>query len=74
MHTGTVILLWPIVRCQGEPLQSYETNGGAESHIQLVEDPTLEQVAAPEESHDSEGSLHWNGPSTERISAHGRDP
>lgn len=37
-----------------------EVNGAAESHLQSVENPMLEQVAAPEEDRDTEGRAHWS--------------
>lgn len=55
------ILLRPVVRWQGELLQPIEINGGAESHLQPIADPMSEQIAAPEGSCDSGGSLLWRG-------------
>ncbi|GAB0190877.1 AN1-type zinc finger protein 5-like [Grus japonensis] len=42
---------------QAVPLQPMEVNGGADIHLQPVEDPTLEQVDAPEGGCDPVGSL-----------------
>ena len=49
----------PIVR-QAVPLQPLEVHGGADIHLQPVEDPTLEQVEAPEGGYDPVGSLRWS--------------
>ncbi|GAB0179552.1 AN1-type zinc finger protein 5-like [Grus japonensis] len=45
---------------QAVPLQPMEVGGGADIHLQPVEDPTPEQVDAPEGSCDPMGSLHWS--------------
>ena len=37
-----------------------EVNGGADNHLQLMEDPTPEQVDAPEGGCDPVGSLCWS--------------
>ncbi|GAB0208767.1 AN1-type zinc finger protein 5-like [Grus japonensis] len=41
---------------QAVPLQPMEINGGADIHLQPIEDPTLEQVEAPEGGCDLVGS------------------
>lgn len=55
---GVETPLQPVVRWQAVSLQSMEVNGEADIHLQLKEKPMPEQVAAPKEAHDSEGSLH----------------
>ncbi|GAB0186948.1 EH domain-containing protein 4 [Grus japonensis] len=45
---------------QAVPLQPVEVHGEAVIHLQPVEDPTLEQVEAPEGGCDAVGSLQWN--------------
>ncbi|GAB0180756.1 AN1-type zinc finger protein 5-like [Grus japonensis] len=45
---------------QAVPLQPMEDDGGADIHLQPVEDPTPEQVEAPEECCDLEGNLRWS--------------
>ena len=40
---------------QAVPLQPMEVNGGADIHLQPMEDPMPEQVAGPREGHDSVG-------------------
>ncbi|GAB0205881.1 acid sphingomyelinase-like phosphodiesterase 3b [Grus japonensis] len=45
---------------QAVPLQPMEGHGGADIHLQLVEDPTPEQVEAPEGGCDPVGSPHWS--------------
>ncbi|GAB0204275.1 AN1-type zinc finger protein 5-like [Grus japonensis] len=45
---------------QAVPLQPMEVNGGADIHLQPAEDPTLEQVDAPEGGRDPMGSPHWS--------------
>ena len=47
--------LQPMVRWQAVPLQPMEVSGGADAHLQAVEDPTQEQVDTPKEGHDSMG-------------------
>ncbi|GAB0183513.1 AN1-type zinc finger protein 5-like [Grus japonensis] len=42
------------------PLQTMEVNGGADIHLQPMEDPTPEQVEAPERGCDPMGSLRWS--------------
>ena len=61
--TGAEILLQPMVKTmvrQAVPLQSREVNGGADIHLQPMEDPTPEQVDAPEGGCDPVGSLCWS--------------
>ncbi|GAB0179523.1 hypothetical protein GRJ2_000417600 [Grus japonensis] len=41
-------------------LQPMEADGGADIHLQPVEDPMLEQVEAPERRSDPAGSPHWS--------------
>ena len=43
---GAEIPLQPVVRGQAVSLQPMEVNGGADIHLQPVEDPTPEQVDA----------------------------
>ncbi|GAB0206886.1 hypothetical protein GRJ2_003154200 [Grus japonensis] len=45
---------------QAVPLQSMEDDGGADIHLQCMEDPTPEQVDAPKGGRDPVGSLHWS--------------
>ncbi|GAB0190592.1 AN1-type zinc finger protein 5-like [Grus japonensis] len=45
---------------QAVPLQPMEDDGGAEIHLQPVEDPTVEQVEAPERVCDAVGSSCWS--------------
>ncbi|GAB0210325.1 AN1-type zinc finger protein 5-like [Grus japonensis] len=45
---------------QAVPLQPMEVNGGADIHLQLVEDPRPEQMDVPEGGCDPMGSLHWS--------------
>ncbi|GAB0178442.1 AN1-type zinc finger protein 5-like [Grus japonensis] len=45
---------------QAVPLQPIDDDGGADIHLQPVEDPTLEQVDAPEGGCDPVGSLCWS--------------
>ncbi|GAB0184620.1 hypothetical protein GRJ2_000927300 [Grus japonensis] len=45
---------------QTVPLQPMEVNGGADIHLQPVENPTLEQVETPEGGCDPMGSPHWS--------------
>ncbi|GAB0202867.1 hypothetical protein GRJ2_002752300 [Grus japonensis] len=45
---------------QAVPLQPMEDDGGADIHLQPMEDPTLEQVEAPEEGCDPVGSPCWS--------------
>ncbi|GAB0182549.1 hypothetical protein GRJ2_000720200 [Grus japonensis] len=45
---------------QAVPLQPMEADGGADIHLQPVEDPTPEQVDAPEGGCGPVGSPHWN--------------
>ncbi|GAB0186275.1 AN1-type zinc finger protein 5-like [Grus japonensis] len=45
---------------QAVPLQPMEVDGGADIHLQPMEDPMLEQVDAPEGGCDPMGSPHWS--------------
>ncbi|GAB0184438.1 AN1-type zinc finger protein 5-like [Grus japonensis] len=45
---------------QAVPLQPMEDDGGADNHLQPMEDPTPEQVDAPKGDCDPMGSLHWS--------------
>ncbi|GAB0185950.1 AN1-type zinc finger protein 5-like [Grus japonensis] len=45
---------------QAVPLQPVEDDGGADIHLQPEEDPTLEQVDAPEGGCDPVGSPRWS--------------
>ncbi|GAB0203754.1 erbin-like [Grus japonensis] len=45
---------------QAVPLQPMEVNGGADIHLQPMEEPTLEQVDAPKGGCDPMGSLCWS--------------
>jgi len=45
---------------QAVPLQPMEVHGGADIHLQLMEDPTPEQVDVPEGGSDPVGSLCWS--------------
>ncbi|GAB0190182.1 AN1-type zinc finger protein 5-like [Grus japonensis] len=45
---------------QAVPLQPMEVDGGADIHLQPVEDPMPEQVDAPKGGCDPVGSLHWS--------------
>ncbi|GAB0208849.1 interleukin-15 [Grus japonensis] len=45
---------------QAAPLQPMEVNGGVDIHLQPMEDPTPEQVEAPEGGCGPVGSLHWS--------------
>ncbi|GAB0177816.1 hypothetical protein GRJ2_000246900 [Grus japonensis] len=45
---------------QAVPLQPMEVDGGADIHLQPMEDPTPEQVEAPEGGCDPVGSPHWS--------------
>ncbi|GAB0190230.1 AN1-type zinc finger protein 5-like [Grus japonensis] len=45
---------------QAVPLQPMEADGGADVHLQPVEDPMLEQVDVPKGHSDPVESLHWN--------------
>ncbi|GAB0189090.1 AN1-type zinc finger protein 5-like [Grus japonensis] len=45
---------------QAVPLQPMEVDGGADIHLQPMEDPTLEQMEAPEGDCDPMGSPHWS--------------
>ncbi|GAB0207708.1 epimerase family protein SDR39U1 [Grus japonensis] len=53
------IPLQPVVR-QAVPLQPMEVNGGADIHLQPMEDPTPEQVDAPKGGCDPVGSPRWS--------------
>lgn len=52
-HAGAAIPLCPMVR-----RQPVETNSGAESHLQPVEDPMLKQGPAPPAKAETEGGPH----------------
>ncbi|GAB0184578.1 AN1-type zinc finger protein 5-like [Grus japonensis] len=45
---------------QAVPLQPMEDDGGADIHLQPVEDPTLEQVEAPKGGCDPMESPRWS--------------
>ncbi|GAB0187181.1 AN1-type zinc finger protein 5-like [Grus japonensis] len=45
---------------QAVPLQPMEVHGGADIHLQPLEDPTLEQVEAPEGGCGPVGSPRWS--------------
>ncbi|GAB0179745.1 AN1-type zinc finger protein 5-like [Grus japonensis] len=45
---------------QAVPLQPMEVHGGADIPLQPMEDPTLEQVEAPEGGCDPMGNPHWS--------------
>ncbi|GAB0185658.1 AN1-type zinc finger protein 5-like [Grus japonensis] len=45
---------------QAVPLQPMEDGGEQRFHLQLVEDPMLEQVEAPEGDCGPVGSPHWS--------------
>ncbi|GAB0208702.1 AN1-type zinc finger protein 5-like [Grus japonensis] len=45
---------------QAVSLQPIEVNGRADIHLQPMEDPTLEQVEAPEGDCDPMGSPRWS--------------
>ncbi|GAB0176233.1 AN1-type zinc finger protein 5-like [Grus japonensis] len=45
---------------QAVPLQPMEVDGGADIHLQPMEDPMPEQVEAPEGGCDLVGSLSWS--------------
>ncbi|GAB0189321.1 AN1-type zinc finger protein 5-like [Grus japonensis] len=45
---------------QAVPLQPMDIRSGTDIHLQPVEDPTLEQVDAPEGGCDPMGSTHWS--------------
>ncbi|GAB0183211.1 hypothetical protein GRJ2_000786400 [Grus japonensis] len=45
---------------QAGPLQLMDVDGGADIHLQPMEDPTPEQVDAPEGGCDPMGSPHWS--------------
>ncbi|GAB0180280.1 AN1-type zinc finger protein 5-like [Grus japonensis] len=45
---------------QAVPLQPMEDDGGADIHLQPVEDPTPEQVEAPKGGCDPMGSPQWS--------------
>ncbi|KAK4806844.1 LOW QUALITY PROTEIN: hypothetical protein QYF61_012565 [Mycteria americana] len=61
--TRAEIPLQPVVKTmvkQVVPLQPMEVHSGGDIHLQPVEDPTLEQVDAPEGGCDPMGSLYWS--------------
>ncbi|GAB0180906.1 AN1-type zinc finger protein 5-like [Grus japonensis] len=45
---------------QAVSLQPMEVHGGTDIHLQPMEDPTLEQVEAPEGGCDPMGSPYWS--------------
>ncbi|GAB0207405.1 hypothetical protein GRJ2_003206100 [Grus japonensis] len=60
--TGAEIPLQPLKKItvrQAVPLQPMKVDGGADIHLQPMEDPTPEQVEAPEGGYDLVGSLRW---------------
>ena len=60
---GAEIPLQPVVKTmvrQAVPLQPMEVHGGADIHLQPVEDPMPEQVDAPEGGCDPVESPHWS--------------
>ena len=60
---GAEIPLQPMVKTmvkQAVALQPMEVNGGADIHLQPVEDPTPEQMDAPEGGCDPMGSPRWS--------------
>ncbi|GAB0190249.1 hypothetical protein GRJ2_001490200 [Grus japonensis] len=60
---GAEIPLQPVVKTmerQAVPLQPMEDDGGADIHLQPMEDPTLEQVDAPEGGCGPVGSPRWS--------------
>ena len=61
--TGAEIPLQPVGKTmvrQAVPLQPMDVRGGADIHLQPVEDPTPEQVDVPEAGCDPVGSPHWS--------------
>jgi len=61
--TGAELPLQPMEKTtvrQAVPLQPTEVHCGADIHLQPREDPTLEQVDAPEGDCDPMGSPHWS--------------
>ncbi|GAB0209825.1 AN1-type zinc finger protein 5-like [Grus japonensis] len=62
-RTRAEIPLQPVVKTmvrQAVPLQPMEDDGGADIHLQPVEDPMPEQVEAPEGGCDPMGSPCWS--------------
>ena len=60
---GAEIPLQPVVKTmvrQAVPLQPMDVHGGADIHLQPVEDPTLEQVDVPEGDCDPMGDPRWS--------------
>ena len=60
---GAEIPLQPMVKTmvrQAVPLQPMDVHGGADTHLQPLEDPMPEQVGAPEGGCDPVGSQHWS--------------
>ncbi|GAB0185696.1 AN1-type zinc finger protein 5-like [Grus japonensis] len=60
---GAEIPLQPMEKTkvrQAVPLQPMQVHGGADIHLQPVEDPKPEQVEAPEGGCDPVGSPHWS--------------
>jgi len=58
--TGAEIPLQQTMMRQAVPLQPMEAHGGADTHLQPMEDPTPKQVDAPEGGCDPVGSPCWN--------------
>ncbi|GAB0207745.1 AN1-type zinc finger protein 5-like [Grus japonensis] len=62
-HARAEIPLQPMEKTmerQAVPLQPMEDDGGADIHLQPVEDPTPEQVDVPRGSCDSMERPHWS--------------
>ncbi|GAB0209734.1 hypothetical protein GRJ2_003439100 [Grus japonensis] len=60
---GAEIPLQPMKKTmirQAVPLQPMQVHGGADIHLQAMEDPTPEQVHAPKGGCDPMGSLRWS--------------
>ncbi|GAB0184832.1 zinc finger and BTB domain-containing protein 5 [Grus japonensis] len=56
---------------QAVPLQSMEDDGAADNHLQPIEDPTLEEVEAPEGGCGAVGSLSWRAGTWQDLWPHG---
>ena len=59
---------------QAVPLQPMQVNGGADIHLQPMEDPTPEQVDLPEGGCDPMGSLHWSRLLAGPVNPWGEEP
>ncbi|PKU45706.1 hypothetical protein llap_4002 [Limosa lapponica baueri] len=59
VETALQPMVKTVVR-QAVTLQPMELNGGADIHLQPMEDPMLEQVDAPDSDCDPMGSLCWS--------------